>query len=149
MMRTLVKTTPLDAPNLSSAMGLLLHRLPGSSTASVPPHACARMCSEASRAHSFGCSIGVQWPHLGSVLSLAPLILSASPRTAPGEAIGSSSPVTRRVGQFISPRSAPFADAKASQDSAKPSGSWRKWLSRTNASTAGLSILVDDERPAA
>ena len=33
---------------------------------------------------SFGCSSGVQCPHLGSVLSLEPLILSASPCAAPG-----------------------------------------------------------------
>src|ERR1700722_18318719 len=149
MMRTLVKTTPFDPPNLSSAMGPLLHRLLGPSTANVPPHACARICSEARRAHSFGCSICVQWPHLGSVLSLALLIFSASPRAAPGGAIGSSSPVTMRVGQFMSRRSAPLADAKASQDCAKPSESWRRWLSRTNASTAGLSALVEDASPAA
>src|SRR5580698_10271526 len=130
-------------------MGLLLHRLLGSRIATVPPHACARMCSEARRAHSFGCSIGVQWPHLGSVLSLALLILSASPCATVGVATASSSPVTRSTGQLRSRRSAPLAEASASQDSAKPSASWRKWLSRTNVSAIGLSAFDDDESPAA
>ena len=76
----------------------------------------ARMWSDARRAHSLGCSSGVQWPQRARTFTLAPLILSASPCAAVGGAIGSSSPVTRSVGHRRPRRSAPFAAASASHD---------------------------------
>ena len=147
MMRTLVKTTPFDPPILSSAIAI-------SPPVSVRRSQTLRSFRRRVRPDMFRGEARAflrlldRRPMAASRQHLELSALDLRPQ-APARRVGRSDRIVfagheqRRAAQAAEV-GAPSPAANASQDWAKPSASWRRWLSRTNAWATGLSAFVDD-----